>query len=278
MTPESLHQNNPSVLDRVAVVLVETSHPGNVGSTARAMRVMGLKNLVLVAPHDPLAHQHADALAFASGAVEVLQSARIVTSLEEALEEVSLAVAISADPRQFGPPPLEPEAAAKRMLAELTVNDGHRVALVFGTERTGLSIEQVSRCHLLCSIPGDPEYHSLNLSQAVQVLTYVLRRESQHAQQAVPAQTSSFASQQAIEAMFNHLERALVAIGFLDPAHPKKLMPRLRRLFARTRLEIEEVDLLRGICKMTEQAGRENPQPWLADRAVNTQDPGRKVR
>lgn len=273
MTPHSLHAATPDALSRVSVVLVEPSHPGNVGAAARAMRVMGLRDLVLVAPRVPHAHEDPQAIAFASGATPLLERARLAPSLEAALADVSLAVAISADPREFGPPPLAPENAARRMLDELAADGRHRAALVFGTERTGLSIEHVSRCQLLCSIPGDPQYHSLNLAQAVQVLAYVLRREAtadlgrrgDEVSTGAP-EPARLASQQAIEGFYAHLERALRAIGFLDPAHPKKLMPRLRRLFARTRLEVEEVDLLRGICKMTELAGRANPPAWMGGR------------
>jgi tRNA/rRNA methyltransferase len=229
MTIKPLHLPNPEPLRRVCVVLVQPSHPGNVGAAARAMGVMGLRQLVLVDPRDPQAAKHPEAIAFASGATDLLAT----------------------------------------------------IALVFGTERTGLSIEQVSRCQLLCSIPGEPGYHSLNLSQAVQVISYVLRRAALQTSDASgeakredsPQGFSPHASQAAIEAMFEHLQRALVAIGFLDPAHPKKLMPRLRRLFGRTRLETEEVDLLRGICKMTEQAGQANPPRWLAEREAGTHAP-----
>ncbi|MEK9775848.1 MAG: RNA methyltransferase [Quisquiliibacterium sp.] len=264
-------------MSRTSVVLVQPSHPGNVGAAARAMRVMGLERLVLVEPRDPGAVSHADALAFASGATDLLRSARLVSTLDEALAEVSLAIAVSADAREFGPAPMAPEDAARAALEELARDQSHTVALVFGTERTGLSIDQVARCQLLCSIPGEPGYHSLNLSQAVQVISYVMRREalllagqapgsSGRAPQTGAATGGTYASQAAIEALFDHWQRALLAIGFLDPAHPKKLMPRLRRLFSRTRLEVEEVDLLRGICKMTEQAGRENPPAWFVQR------------
>lgn len=268
MTAQSLHTTTLEPLSRVSVVLVEPSHPGNVGATARAMRVMGLRALTLVAPRIPDALRDPQASAFASGATDVLEGARVVGALDEALADATLAVAVSADAREFGPPPLTPEALAPKILAELAAHPQHRVALVFGNERTGLSIDQVARCELLCSIPGDPDYRSLNLAQAVQVLAYVLRRV---ADGRTPAPTESTAARRAshaaIEGLFAHLERALLAIGFLDPAHPKKLMPRLRRLFARTRLEVEEVDLLRGVCTMAEAAGRANPPPWRASAA-----------
>lgn len=268
MTAQSLHTRTPEPLARVSVVLVEPSHPGNVGAAARAMRVMGLRALTLVAPRIPDALRDPQASAFASGATDVLRQARVVVSLDDALADATLAVAVSADAREFGPPPLAPEALAPKLLAELAAHPQHRVALVFGNERTGLSIEQAARCELLCSIPGEPDYHSLNLAQAVQVIAYVLRRAAD-GQTPVPAEPAGVrhASRAAVEGLLAHLERALLAIGFLDPAHPKKLMPRLRRLFARTRLEVEEVDLLRGVCTMAEAAGRANPPPWRAGAA-----------
>ena len=273
MTPDALHRQTPRALERVAFVLVEPCHPGNVGAAARAMRVMGLRDMVLVAPDVPGVATDPQAIAFASGATDVLAGARVVATLEDAISDASLVIGVSADPREFGPLPLDPENAAQRAMVELAADAEHRVALVFGTERIGLSVEQVQRCQLLCSIPGDPLFHSLNLAQAVQILAYVLRRCADAADAASPERTPAvpgprFASQVAIEGLFEHLERALVVIGFLDPAHPKKLMPRLRRLFSRARLEAEEVDLLRGVCKMAEQAGTANPPAWRARAAA----------
>ncbi len=270
MTPESLHQSTPQALERLSFVLVEPCQPGNVGAAARAMRAMGFHDLVLVAPQVPDVLTHPQTRAFASGANDLLARARVVPTLQAALTDATLVVGVSADPREFGPQPLTPEAAAACVSAELAADPAHRVALVFGTERIGLSVEQVQRCQLLCSIPGDPDHHSLNLAQAVQILAYVLRRSAQeqpvdaltHVRERTAQPGQRFASQAAIESLFVHLERALVVIGFLDPAHPKKLMPRLRRLFARSRLEVEEVDLLRGVCKMAEQAGLANPPVW----------------
>lgn len=261
-------------------VLVEPSHPGNVGSTARAMRVMGLTDLVLVAPRLPEAARHPDAIAFASGATDILARCRVVPDLDAALADVSLAIAVSAATRAFGPDPLEPEAAAALALDEVARTPQATVALVFGTERTGLLITHVLRCQALLSIPGAPEYNSLNLAQAVQIVAWELRkaalaravagahppatggapagvpagalagaREAPRSEAPAPGSAPAMADGAQIERLFTHLEQALVAVRFLDPAHPKKLMPRLRRLFARTRLEVEEVELLRGLCK-----------------------------
>lgn len=242
------------------MVLVRPAHPGNVGACARAMRVMGLRDLALVAPREPDCASHPEAIAFASGATDVLQASRVFGSLEDALAHATLVVGVSAGPREFGPQPCEPEETVEAVLEELAAHPDHRVALVFGTERTGLSIAEVARCQRLCTIPGDPAYNSLNLSQAVQLLAYLLRRAASARSDAgvsagATAAGARLATQAEVEGFLAHFERALVAIGYLDPAHPKKLMPRMRRLFARARLETEEVHLLRGVCKLAEDAG-----------------------
>jgi tRNA/rRNA methyltransferase len=249
-----LHAPTPAELARACFVLVEPSHPGNVGAAARAMRVMGLRDLRLVSPRHPGAASHADALAFASGATDVLAACREFGSLDEALADASLAIAVSADAREFGAAPVDPRSACEAALHELAADAAHRVAFVFGTERTGLSIAQAQRCQRMLSIPGEPGYHSLNLSQAVQVVAWEVRkaalaRAGTTSASAAPAAPARHATHAQVEALFAHLEQALVAVRFLDPAHPKKLMPRMRRLFSRTRLEVEEVELLRGVCK-----------------------------
>jgi tRNA/rRNA methyltransferase len=264
---------------RVDAVLVRPSHAGNVGAAARALRVMGLSGLRLVEPRHRGFATAPEALAFASGATEVLEAAAVHANTGAALADTTLAIAVSAAGREFAAPPLTPEEAARRALDELRADASHRVAFVFGNERTGLSIADAQRCQLLCSIPTDARYGSLNLAQAVQVVGYCLRREwratlaaegAAHAAAGTggarvedaggapggrapvdpgeaPASGRGHASLAQIEATIAPLERALVTIGFLDPASPKRLMPRLRRLFARTRLSVEEVDILRGI-------------------------------
>jgi tRNA/rRNA methyltransferase len=183
-----------------------------------------------------------------------------------------MAIAVSAESREFGPVPQLPEAAARAALDVLHVHAEHRVAFVFGPERTGLSIESVQACAQMLSIPASPLYSSLNLAQALQVVAYVLRREAlgavgamaatETADASMPASSASspaslpterLADQRAVQGLLEHLERASIAVGFLDPAHPKKLMPRLSRLLQRARLSPEEVDLLRGLCKRMEQ-------------------------
>lgn len=262
-TPRPLHVADPAALARIAFVLVGTSHPGNVGSAARAMKTMGLADLRLVAPRFEDVCERPEAHALASGAADLLASARRFATLDEALADVALAVAVSAEPREFGPQAEPPETCAAQALDVLAADPAHRVAFVFGPERTGLSIEMVQACGLLASIPANPEYSSLNLAQALQILAYCLRREALQPGPAIavanapPAEdTAHLADQRAVQGFFEHLERALLAIGFLDPEHPKKLMPRLRRLFVRARLRTEEVDLLRGICKLMERTDR----------------------
>ncbi|MCD6673147.1 MAG: RNA methyltransferase [Burkholderiaceae bacterium] len=255
MAPSTLHAPGPPWLMRVRFVLVGTSHPGNVGATARAMRVMGLRELVLVAPRSERIARHPEAVARASGALDVLENSRVVETLAQALESCNLAVAVSADTREFGPPPQSPEEIAALAFDEASTDPAANVAFVFGAERNGLSIESVGLCHRVCSIPGNTGYASLNLAQAVQIVAYCLRaHERLRAPPVTPASEARFAAHAQIEALYAHLERALVRVGFLDPRHPKKLMPRLRRLFSRTRLEIEEVELLRGVCTQIEKS------------------------
>ncbi|CAB5310438.1 tRNA (cytidine/uridine-2'-O-)-methyltransferase TrmJ [Burkholderia multivorans] len=231
-------------------VLVEPSHPGNVGAAARALKTMGFSRLVLVAPRVPHVQSDPEAIAMASGADDVLASAHVVPTLGEALSGVQWSIALTARTREYGPPRLAPRAAAAHARTQVESGD---IALVFGNERTGLANEHVEQCSALAHIPANPAYSSLNLAQAVQVLAYELRvafleQTSEPAQQPA-ADTGALAQSDEIERMYLHLENALIALDFLDPRNPKKLMPRLRRLFARTGLEREEVNILRGIAK-----------------------------
>ncbi|MBR8297025.1 RNA methyltransferase [Burkholderia cenocepacia] len=231
-------------------VLVEPSHPGNVGAAARALKTMGFSRLVLVAPRVPHVQSDPEAIAMASGADDVLASAHVVPTLGEALSGVHWSIALTARTREYGPPRLAPRAAATQASAQVGTGD---IALVFGNERTGLANEHVEQCSALAHIPANPAYSSLNLAQAVQVLAYELRvafLEQASEPSAQPqAEAGTLAQSDEIERMYVHLENALIALDFLDPCNPKKLMPRLRRLFARTGLEREEVNILRGIAK-----------------------------
>lgn len=229
-------------------VLVEPSHPGNVGAAARALKTMGFSRLVLVAPRVPNVRTDPDALAMASGADDVLAAAHVVPTLADALNGVHWSVALTARAREWGPPALAPRVVASRACALADAGD---IALVFGNERTGLSNADVERCNALVHIPANPAYSSLNLAQAVQVLAYELRLALLAGEEGAGASgaATQLASSDEVERMFVHLENALIALEFLDPANPKKLMSRLRRLFARAGLEREEVNIVRGIAK-----------------------------
>jgi tRNA/rRNA methyltransferase len=236
-----------SLFKRLRFVLVETSRAGNVGSVARAMKTMGFSDLVLVAPrcNDPL--HDPEAVAFASGAVDVLQGAQIVDSIGQALDGCNFAAAVSARLREFSPPVWSPREFAAHAAGDANL----RPALILGNERFGLPNQIVERCNVLINIPANPDYSSLNLSQAAQVLAYEGRLAAQgenRTQEGIGFHGEA-ANVAQIEGMYAHLEEALVAIGFLDANNPKKLMPRLKRLFARTQLETEEVNILRGIAR-----------------------------
>lgn len=225
-------------------VLVQPSHAGNVGAAARAIKVMGFAELVLVAPRHADVLQQPEAAAFASGALDVLAAARVVPTLAEALAGVTWACATAMTPRDFGPPTWAPRAH----LPSLAVA-GHDVAFVFGPERTGLANDDVYRCHACLSIPTHPDYGSLNLAQAVQLIAYEWRQALGGFAVEPRAAARELADMAAVEGLIAHWEQMLVQIGFLDPAAPKKLLPRLRQLFNRAQLGSEEVHILRGIAR-----------------------------
>lgn len=231
--------NPPGPLDNLRVVLVETSHPGNLGAAARAMKTMGLTRLYLVNAQCAIDDE---ARARASGAVDVLEQAVHCADLDEALADTLLAAACTSRRRDLPHPAFTPRQAAPRLLQQAR---GGAVALVFGSETFGLSNEQLARCRWLLNIPANPEYMSLNLAAAVQVLAYELRAALHDA--VIPLPVFSAARHEEVEGLLAEMERTLVAIAFLDPAHPKRLMPRLRRFFARAGLEKEEVAIWRGI-------------------------------
>lgn len=245
---------NTSLFKRLRFVLVETSRAGNVGSVARAMKTMGFSELVLVSPRCDNPLTDAEAVAFASGAGDVLANARIVGSIGEALDGCNFAAAVSARLREFSPPVWTPRAFAGHAAGqgELRPSQGGLwPALLFGNERVGLPNEIVQQCNVLINIPSNPDYSSLNLSQAAQVLAYECRLAATG--DTVEERGVGFhgdaASVAQVDGMYAHLEEALVAIGFLDANNPKKLMPRLKRLFSRTGLETEEVNILRGLAR-----------------------------
>jgi tRNA/rRNA methyltransferase len=240
-------QFDMSVFKRLRFVLVETSRAGNIGSVARAMKTMGFADLVLVSPRCEAPLSDPEAVAFASGAGDVLAGARIVGSIGEALDGCNFAAAVSARLREFSPPVWAPRSFGEHIAAHGEL----RPALILGNERFGLPNQIVEQCNVLINIPANPEYSSLNLAQAAQVLAYECRlaAEGEGRTQSGVGFQGDAASVAQIDGMYAHLEEALVAIGFLDAGNPKKLMPRLKRLFARTQLETEEVNILRGIAR-----------------------------
>jgi tRNA/rRNA methyltransferase len=225
-------------------VLMQTSHAGNVGAAARAMKVMGFADLVLVQPRFADVLTREETVAMASGAADVLARARIVDTLPEALDGITHACATAMTPRDFGPPTFAP----RPHFAELAPRH-ERVAFVFGPERTGLANDDVYRCHACISIPTHPDYGSLNLAQAVQLVAYDWRQAL--GGYAVQPRTAdvSWADGAAIHGLLQHWQQVLVEIGYLDPAAPKKLLPRLNQLANRLRLTAEEVHILRGIAR-----------------------------
>jgi tRNA/rRNA methyltransferase len=232
------------VADPTRFVLIGTSHAGNVGSTARAMKVMGFSDLVLVAPRFADVLQQGDALALASGATDILEGARVVPTLADALDGITWACATAMTPRDFGPPTFPPRPHFETLAAS-----DHRVAFVFGPERTGLSNEDVYRCHACISVPTNPDYGSLNLAQAVQLIAYDWRQALGGWPVQPRTADPNLADGAAIAGLLAHWQQTLEQIGFLDPAAPKKLMPRLNQLLNRAQLSAEEVHILRGIAR-----------------------------
>ena len=231
-------------------VLVETSHPGNVGSAARALKTMGFSDLHLIKPKINGVANHAEAIALASGAADLLAASQESEALVEVVQGCSLVLGLTSREREFGPPALDWESA-RRLIAQTVSNQG-KVALVFGPERTGLENHHLSLCTHRVWLDANPDYPSLNLAQALMVCAYTLREAlGQDISKDLGTGTdiAGFADPAAVTAMLTHWREGLEAIGYLDPANPKKLMPRLEALFARSRLHKEEIDLLRGIAK-----------------------------
>lgn len=232
-------------------VLVETSHPGNVGSAARALKTMGFSDLRLISPKIPGIAQAPEAIALASGAGDILESSQESPSLESAVQDCALVLGLTSRDREFGPPAMNWQDA--RPLIQAAIAGNQRVALLFGPERTGLDNHHLSLCTHRVWLDANPLYPSLNLAQAMMVCAFTLRESLASDLEASPSDSNTeqvdYADPAAVAAMLEHWREGLEAIGYLDPANPKKLMPRLQALFARTRLHKEEIDLLRGIAK-----------------------------
>jgi tRNA/rRNA methyltransferase len=254
MTPAP-YDDHPLVnpFAQLRTILVETSHPGNVGSTARALKTMGFQDLCLVNPKTPGMAHEPEAVALASGAMDVLETSSVATDLSSAVSGCTLVLGLTSRDREFGPPGLDWLEARERILAQLS--QGKRVALMFGPERTGLDNAHLALCSHRVWLEANPAYPSLNLAQAVMVCAYSLREGlikvlgTAGADLAPILSPEDRADPAAVAAMLEHLRLGLESIGYLNPENPKKLMARLAALFARAELQTEEIDLLRGIAK-----------------------------
>ncbi|MDP3134105.1 MAG: RNA methyltransferase [Burkholderiaceae bacterium] len=259
-------------------ILIQTSHAGNVGGAARALKTMGFDDLVLVAPRWPNVLRREETIQRASGANDVLANARVVDTLDEALDGISHLCATAMTPRDFGPPTRSPRQHFEQLLARQAGADTGSttdpasdsatspaplgVAFLFGSERFGMRNEDVYRSHVCLSIPTRPDFGSLNLAAAIQIIAYEWR-QALGSFELPPsgAPVAQLASAQAVQGMLAHWEQALAHIGFLDPAAPKKLMPRLNQLFNRVQLAEEEIHILRGIAKAMQQTQPINRTP-----------------
>lgn len=231
------------MLDNIRIVLVETSHTGNMGSTARAMKTMGLTNLYLV---NPLVRPDSQAIALAAGASDVIGNATIVDSFDEAIAGCSLVVGTSARSRSLPWPMLEPRECGQRAAQE---SEHAPVAIVFGRERVGLTNDELQKCHYHVQIPANPEYTSLNLAMAVQILSYEIRvaHLDRQAAKYPPVGEEAYPLVDDLELFYSHLEQTLHHTGFIREKNPGQVMNRLRRLFTRARPEAQELNILRGI-------------------------------
>lgn len=236
-----MNKQNP--FENIRVVLSHTSHPGNIGAAARAMKTMGLHRLYLINPRhfpDP------QATAMAAGADDILDHAVVCASIDEALEGVAFTVAMTARLRDISVEVKTPREAMPEVLQQASVQP---VALLFGTEMSGLTNEEMGRAQVLANIPANPDFSSLNLAAAVQVMSYELNVAAQgFVPQAVEARA---ASHEQMEGYYAHLEKVLFEIGFFTTQNPTRMMQRLRRLYARARPEPEEVNILRGMLSVT---------------------------
>ncbi|NOE83911.1 tRNA (cytosine(32)/uridine(32)-2'-O)-methyltransferase TrmJ [Vibrio cholerae] len=231
------------MLERVKVVLVGTTHSGNIGSAARAMKVMGLSQMVLV---DPQCQVDAQAIALAAGASEIALNAQIYPTLEAAVADCGLVVGTSARSRTLEWPMLEPGECGEKLISEA---NQHSVAMVFGRERTGLTNEELQLCQYHVCVPANPEYSSLNLAMAVQLLSYEVRMAYLAMQQSSQSSTlqEEYPRHQELERFYAHLEQVIMQTEFISAQQPGQVMNKLRRMFTRARPEAQEINILRGI-------------------------------
>jgi tRNA/rRNA methyltransferase len=265
---------------RTRFILINTSHAGNVGATARAMKTMGFDDLVLVAPRWANVLNREETIQRASGALDVLKNARIVETLDEAVEGMAHLCATAMTPRDFGPPTRTPREHFAGLLSKEERDaqmapglEPDSVAFLFGSERFGMQNEDVYRCHVALSIPTDPKFGSLNLGAAVQLIAYDWRQALGGFSVQPATAEPTLADAAAVAGMLKHWEEALTGIGFLDPASPKKLMPRLNQLFNRAQLSPEEIHILRGVAKaMLQKATQATQMPPKDSRPAGSAD------
>lgn len=256
------------IAPNLRIILIGTTHPGNIGSAARAMKVMGLSRMVLVSPkHFP----SGEATALASNADDILKNAQVVETFDEAIAGCGLVLGTTAHARSLPWPTLDLKGAATHAVAEAS---RHEVAIVFGREKTGLHNEEVERCHHIVTIPTAEEYTSLNLAQAVQLMMYELRLEALNAMN-TPSLTEQAPADwvpeppEKLEVFFKRLEQALLHVGFLNPAQPKRLMQRIRRLFLRARPDENELNILNGIASALLDATPKHQAPSQSSKEID---------
>ncbi|XKM14201.1 tRNA (cytosine(32)/uridine(32)-2'-O)-methyltransferase TrmJ [Orbaceae bacterium ac157xtp] len=233
-----------SILNNIKIVLVETSHTGNMGSAARAMKTMGLTNLCLV---NPVIKPDSQAISLAAGASDIIKNAQIYPTVEQAVADCELVIGTSARSRSLQWPHLDSTESGK-VIVSYALNH-QQVALVFGRERVGLTNEELQKCDYHVSIPANPEYSSLNLAMSVQIFCYEIRMAMLAAESTIQAQkeTTEYPKNDDLERFYQHLNTTLVKTGFINPNHQGQIMGRLRRLYARARVEKQELNILRGI-------------------------------
>jgi len=243
---------NNIALDRIRIVLSGTTHPGNIGAAARAMKTMGLARLVLVAPK---LFPCAEATARASGADDILANALVFDSLRDAVSDCVMVYGTSARLRTLSAPLVEPEQAAAGLLEY--AGRSADVAIVFGRERTGLTNEELDLCHKMVVIPSNPDFSSLNLAAAVQIICYEICKQVQSGSVISPVgdpEWSAPVSAEALDHFYTHLGEVMVQTGFLDPLKPRRLMRRLKQLFNRTNMDQNEYNILRGILTSVQES------------------------
>lgn len=243
------------MLEKIRIVLVNTSHPGNIGSAARAMKTMGLAELYLV---DPMLFPHAKANELASNAVDILEKAVVVPTLDEAIADCGLVVGTSTRSRTIPWPMLSPREFAEKAQTE---SANTTVAILFGREQSGLTNEELHRCHFHIQIPSNPEYSSLNVASAVQVIAYELRVASLALSQTSKTSDEwdyAWATAEQLESFYEHLRQVLIEIEFLNPEVPRQLMTRLRRLFNRARPDVMEMNILRGMLGAVQKSAKKD--------------------